>query len=230
MIVEDLSGKHFGHWLVLRRAESDARGRTQWRCRCDCGTERVVNGKHLRRGNSRSCGCNGRKDLAGIATGQRYGLLTVTAKCHGTERRWTARCDCGGVVELTSSELLDVRRSCGCSRDVSYVGRRFGKMLVVSAARRNKRGRAWKLRCECGEERVYNTSHLQRVKSCGCARSSRNSLNGVEFGSPAELAKILGLKYVTLQRRLKVSGGRLTARVLTLSALRPGISLEAGDP
>lgn len=32
-------------------------GFTQWRCRCDCGTEIVARGGDLRRGTTRSCGC-----------------------------------------------------------------------------------------------------------------------------------------------------------------------------
>jgi len=33
-------------------------GRTAWRCRCDCGRERVVKTYHLRSGKITSCGCD----------------------------------------------------------------------------------------------------------------------------------------------------------------------------
>lgn len=56
----DLTGKRFGRWTVLERAENQVvAGKTNvfWKCRCECGTERDVNGNALRRGVSRSCGC-----------------------------------------------------------------------------------------------------------------------------------------------------------------------------
>lgn len=53
----DLSGKRFGRWEVLSRGENDKRGQAQYNCRCTCGTEKVVAGYSLRRGESKSCGC-----------------------------------------------------------------------------------------------------------------------------------------------------------------------------
>ena len=54
---EDLSGRRVGRWLVLERAANDERGAVRWFCRCDCGTERSVDGGRLRQGETRSCGC-----------------------------------------------------------------------------------------------------------------------------------------------------------------------------
>lgn len=31
---------------------------TRWNCKCECGKERAVYAKHLKSGNSSSCGCN----------------------------------------------------------------------------------------------------------------------------------------------------------------------------
>jgi hypothetical protein len=45
-------GERFGKWVVIRYA-----GNKQYKCRCDCGTERNVLGEMLKYGNSRSCGC-----------------------------------------------------------------------------------------------------------------------------------------------------------------------------
>ena len=53
----DFTGKRFHRWTVTGRAENSPTGRTQWLCRCDCGTERVVTGSTLKNGRSRSCGC-----------------------------------------------------------------------------------------------------------------------------------------------------------------------------
>lgn len=54
--MEDLAGKRFGCWVVS--TEAARRGYVRmWSCVCDCGTERLVIGDSLRRGQSRSCGC-----------------------------------------------------------------------------------------------------------------------------------------------------------------------------
>lgn len=46
-------------WLVVVKV--NGKGRAAWLCRCECGTERVVEQLHLRSGNSSSCGCSRRK-------------------------------------------------------------------------------------------------------------------------------------------------------------------------
>ena len=54
----DITGQRFGRWTVLERTKNNAFGALRWRCRCDCGSERVVLGRHLRSGRSQSCGCD----------------------------------------------------------------------------------------------------------------------------------------------------------------------------
>lgn len=56
----DMTGKRFGRWTVIeRRPKPTFQTGTNawWLVRCDCGTERVLNGRSLRTGNSQSCGC-----------------------------------------------------------------------------------------------------------------------------------------------------------------------------
>lgn len=53
----DLTGHKFGRWTVLRHHPERYGGQTQWLCRCDCGTERLVVRGRLIRGTSTSCGC-----------------------------------------------------------------------------------------------------------------------------------------------------------------------------
>jgi len=52
----DLTGKKFGRWTVLKRAENKG-NYIRWKCLCDCGAIRIVNGNSLKRGISKSCGC-----------------------------------------------------------------------------------------------------------------------------------------------------------------------------
>jgi hypothetical protein len=58
----DLTGQRFGRLLVLARAPHRGKrvgyyGKTAWRCRCDCGTEKDIQTAGLRSGTSNSCGC-----------------------------------------------------------------------------------------------------------------------------------------------------------------------------
>lgn len=54
----DLTGQRFGHWTVLKQAEKhNTDTHVFWVCQCDCGNIKEVNGKSLRIGASKSCGC-----------------------------------------------------------------------------------------------------------------------------------------------------------------------------
>jgi len=53
----DLTGKRFGRWTVIRFDHRDQNGSAYWRCKCDCGTEKSIRHSSLTSGNSRSCGC-----------------------------------------------------------------------------------------------------------------------------------------------------------------------------
>lgn len=51
-------GQQFKRWTVVEQVENHPKFRyRQFRCRCECGTERVVNVHRLLDGTSGSCGC-----------------------------------------------------------------------------------------------------------------------------------------------------------------------------
>lgn len=60
----DLTGQRFGRLTVLDRAGSSAARYARWRCGCDCGAEKVVDGRHLRSGGTKSCGCLQREETS----------------------------------------------------------------------------------------------------------------------------------------------------------------------
>lgn len=65
----DLTGHRYGRWTVLSyTGENTSRNNCKWLCRCDCGTERVVNQKSLRSGQLKSCGCLQRERMAAAFT------------------------------------------------------------------------------------------------------------------------------------------------------------------
>lgn len=60
----DLTGKQFGRLTVLAFAGRDSTGKDRWKCRCQCGVEKIVRGDHLLGGRSHSCRCLSREKAA----------------------------------------------------------------------------------------------------------------------------------------------------------------------
>ncbi len=114
---KDISNLKFGMLTAVSLVNGLTADRcVRWKCVCDCGNELVVKSSSLRSGNTKSCGCNYRKDL----TGKRFGRLIVEkyldAYWHGS-RLWQLKCDCGKITKATGNHLKqgDVK-SCGCLR------------------------------------------------------------------------------------------------------------------
>ena len=72
---ENLTNKIFNRWTVLKFYGKIGH-KNYWLCRCECGTERLVNSTALKSGSSKSCGCLQRE----IVKNQKY---TVT---HGLSK------------------------------------------------------------------------------------------------------------------------------------------------
>lgn len=54
--IEDITNQRFGNLVVIERAENQ-KEQIMWLCQCDCGNKCVVNGYHLKKGHTKSCGC-----------------------------------------------------------------------------------------------------------------------------------------------------------------------------
>lgn len=69
-MVNDLTSKRFGRLVVLNRAEdkvSKSGYKTiMWNCRCDCGNTKVIRGKCLSGGITKSCGCYAKEVMSSI--------------------------------------------------------------------------------------------------------------------------------------------------------------------
>lgn len=52
----DLTGKRFGRLTVIKREEGEY-NTAHWECKCDCGKICIVQGRKLRDGLTKSCGC-----------------------------------------------------------------------------------------------------------------------------------------------------------------------------
>lgn len=66
-VKEDLTGKTFGRWVVIKQAEDiinpSGKRKAAWLCECNCKehTQKVVLGTYLKAGTSLSCGCTKKK-------------------------------------------------------------------------------------------------------------------------------------------------------------------------
>ncbi len=66
----NLIGQTFGHLTVIRQDQSDKFGHAKWICQCDCENHTLLSvlGDNLKRGHTRSCGCerasHGEQDIA----------------------------------------------------------------------------------------------------------------------------------------------------------------------
>ena len=103
--MEDLTGKRFGRWTIVKRApdkitQSGYRN-IMWHCVCDCGNEKIVRGKSLVYGVSRSCGCLQKEELSDRAS-KHHGFGTrlysiwnsMRQRCNNQNHR--AFCNYGG--------------------------------------------------------------------------------------------------------------------------------------
>lgn len=86
-----------------------------WKCKCDCGGEKSVNGNNLRDGTVTSCGCN---HIKIEPPGKEYGFLTIIKRIENSnagKARYLCQCKCGNTCEAVGSDLRSGQQiSCGC--------------------------------------------------------------------------------------------------------------------
>lgn len=194
----DLTGLKFGYLTVLERATNDIYGRSQWKCKCDCGNITIIPSGDLRHKNRQRRYCSNQcvlKNKPIDLTGQRFGRLTVIKIYDDKEHiyknwgaKWVCKCDCGEETIVNSYDLRNGKvQSCGCLRKEVIsdlrtkeimLGERFGKLTVIKYLY-NKDGHAWwKCKCDCGNI-ISVTGVALRAKqkmSCGCLVSRGEAL------------------------------------------------------
>lgn len=118
---EDLTGKRFGRWTVIKRDESPNCKRTRWICQCSCESHTIksVSSDKLKSGESKSCGCL-RSDMYCVdISNKKFGKLTalkrIPKKTVHSSPVWLCQCDCGNFKEVTYHDLNNrAVSSCGC--------------------------------------------------------------------------------------------------------------------
>lgn len=123
--VESLIGRRFGRLLIIDYEGMNSRHTTMWRCRCDCGREKVVQRGALLNGTTWRCGRNCPFDT-GMVPGATFGALMLVRRLNDsktqTDELWLCKCECGNEVTTTTRKLRrGVVTSCGCRANVGRV-------------------------------------------------------------------------------------------------------------
>ncbi len=111
----DLTGRTFGRLTAIEMSEHQHRATRSWRCKCKCGSEIIVSGQELRRGDTKSCGCL-RRDVTKVRgrSNERHGDAK-TGKESAEYRSW-----------------VEMRRRCS---NPNFIGFRYygGRGIAVTA-------------------------------------------------------------------------------------------------
>ncbi len=182
----NLIGKKYGLLEVVRiSGKSDKYENIYYDCRCDCGKECTVRGSSLKRGHTKSCGCNKRAEGD---TGKVFGELTVLGRVDGKDSSpfLECLCSCGDRVTVRRDLLIRQKKTfCGNkskhknqkTRLVDETGNIYGKLRVVwqHSEKIKTKGTLWVCVCECGNETVVRAALLRNgtTTSCGCDRDAR---------------------------------------------------------
>ena len=186
-MVKDLSDKKFGMLTVIC-FDSIRNHKAYWKCRCDCGNEKVVSSRALISGATVSCGCNKnkkaserlRKDITNVRFGKLTALHPVGKDAHSNVI-WHCKCDCGNEVDVRANSLLSGNtKSCGCyiydvvhsTQFIDLTNKRFGRLLVSSLNRVDGKQYYWNCTCDCGNTVIVEGNSLRsgHTQSCGYNR------------------------------------------------------------
>lgn len=145
-------------------------------------------------------------------TGNVYGKLRVIGRGNdyispaGAHlKRWACECECGNIIDVTTSQLKRGLFSCGCvSRREDLTGNIYGYLTVMHMADdyvspKGTHMSKWHCKCQCGNELDVLGMSLKNgsCKSCGCIMHSHKQvkdLTGQQFGSLFVISKIKNIK------------------------------------
>lgn len=141
------SGTRFGELVIIGRAENDARGRTMYKCQCDCGAQTIVLATALRVKKQKNCNnCAWGKEP--IPSGTRFGGLVVIKRTRNYQGHVTYKCecDCGRETDATGTALKNGRRKyCGKCKSLVPGESGFNRIFKAYIRGAEKRGHVFEL-------------------------------------------------------------------------------------
>ena len=108
-------GHRFGKLVITKYI-----GNGMYKCKCDCGGEKIASSSNLARGNVLSCGCIKKGVCAKDYSNIRFGNLIPFEYVGNSD--WLCKCDCGNIKKVHSSDFVYGKTtSCGC-KNVAKTG------------------------------------------------------------------------------------------------------------
>ncbi len=101
------------------------------------------------------------------------------------------------------------------AKPLDIAGERHGRIVAIKSVGRNKQGRLWECKCDCGKTKIINASEFRtgKILSCGCYNSEIHTTHGLSR-NPI-IAKIFDRYHMIKERttnpncsRYKDYGGR----------------------
>lgn len=134
---KDMMGEKIGEWEVI-----EDKGHGDWLCRCSCGKEKIISGRQLRAGETKSCGhnTNAFKNLKG----QHFGDLEAI-KYLGNHL-WLCKCSCGKEKVYHRWQLIKgFVMSCGCNKTYYRNKKMLEKYNDLAALRKDNPREQWQI-------------------------------------------------------------------------------------
>lgn len=175
--ISNLIGRRFGMLVVTEYVGYEFKNikgyqcaKHFWKCKCDCGNEKITFTGNLTGDHAKSCGCTKKGiDL----TGNRYGRLVVINEAEprkrkdksGQKRYWFCKCDCGNTCEVRQEMLVSGHtKSCGCivkegrGKDPEAVTNKYARLYKIY--------RGMKDRCTNPNDQHHTNYYDKGVKMC----------------------------------------------------------------
>jgi hypothetical protein len=174
LVSKDLTDKQFGRLQALKRVGKTPDGEVLWDCVCTCGNHKIIRGKSLRLGETKSCGC-----LRNEISGKRMALRPYEA----LYRKLLRRCD-GGHKECNLSyedfvAFMNITKCHYCGETVIWCKHHLGQ----------------KYYCGCNLDRRDNQKGYVKgncLVCCGVCNGMKGTLEYDEFFN--QIAKIVRQK------------------------------------
>jgi len=137
-------GRKYGRLTVEEVLPADKHRHVSLKCKCDCGGEKIALYQNIITRKTASCGCLHRERVS-----------EAVIKYH------------------QSKEAKDARLRKAIEYRKSFIGKRFGRLIVTEITDITKKCRC---KCDCGKEIITYFNNLQQgsAKSCGCLRIYRH--------------------------------------------------------
>lgn len=189
--LKDLTGKQFGKLKVVGLDKSE-KGRSYWKVKCQCGTEKVVRGDTLK--VITSCGCAKKEqDIINLKLNKKrnHGMTKhrafqswshMMARCYNKNNRYYRHY--GGRGIIVCDEWQDAREFCKWADENG-----FEKGLTIE--RKNVNGN-------------YEPSNCCWIPQSEQSKNRRNTIKIVYGGKEvtlSELSNKIGMSYATLASR-----------------------------